>query len=596
MSAQPGPGWSYLGHHDQSGWIERYFVAVKGRSRIGVGDEVRATRDVNLRTGPIELVGNEWVNKPRIRVLSEGEVCVVSDIREVFPGYYWLRLFGPPRRALGWTYLGEFTGGNWVSRHFDPIKSSAHLNVGDEVSAKGSVNVRQGPIEFNGSEWVNKPVVGSVTAGERFFVEEIRQPRAGFYWLRISRAETSAAVPAGSSGLWIEADGAAFKRRDILVNGAEVQQSEFLIAAGDLAVRSAMSRSNPVVHTLKPGDAFEVVIVERQRSAADGGPIWLQIQAASSTVARAPVATGRAAGEKSNGIWWEYPVAEATGGYDAKQNRTLVNSFHIAVFGPSSVDDTVRSICEDCVKAAATAAYSAFQATPSPEIGARFGAACKAFRVSLQACFKLKALADVLASKFDIGYVRRGRWVDGLNIRLVAGTPTAENYRKIHNLIKDKLPDPLNKLITLYIATQELPPVDVVLAPPRILRDVLAQLPDPKELREFSAAAEQLALKDGKRILAEVQEEAKRTAVRLGEEALNEVRQVTIRLAGEAAEAAVREGPEILKTIVPIMAGGEIVFRPVIKIAEDLNWPPLPALPPLPKLPSLPTIDLTIKW
>jgi hypothetical protein len=108
------------------------------------------------------------------------------------------------------------------------------------------------------------------------------------------------------------------------------------------------------------------------------------------------------------GIWWEYAVAEATAGYDADSNRTLIYTFDLIVRGPSSVETAIRGVVETCISVSAAAAYEAFKSTSSPEVGGRIGAAWAAFHVAVTACFSTHSIVGALKDQFEIGYIRRG--------------------------------------------------------------------------------------------------------------------------------------------------------------------------------------------
>jgi vacuolar-type H+-ATPase subunit H len=280
---------------------------------------------------------------------------------------------------------------------------------------------------------------------------------------------------------------------------------------------------------------------------------------------------------KENGIWWEHPVAEATGGYDANEDRTLINSFNLVVYGPSSVEIAIRGIVQDCVTTSATAAYGAFKTAPSPEVGARLAFAWTTFHSALKGCLTIRNVGNELWNKFEIGYIRRGRWEKGLRLRFSAENPAAESYRQLHNLVKDKLPDPLNKLISFYISSQEFPSVDIKLEPPQLVRDIVAQLPEPRELRKIIDVAEEYAMKGGKRIIAEAKEEAQRAVRRLGQDAIREgekIVQEVIQIVGQQAEAAVRQAPNIIEDFLPRVEDGRVTLPHPVRFLI----PPIPGI------------------
>lgn len=285
-------------------------------------------------------------------------------------------------------------------------------------------------------------------------------------------------------------------------------------------------------------------------------------------------------GDHESGIWWEHPVAEATAGYDAPHNRTLINSYDLVVFGPSSVGKTIEKIVEGCVQSSAFAAFSAFKATPSPEVGARVGAAWTSFQAAIRVCLTAKNIADDLKGQFDIGYIQRARWADGLNLKFSADYSSADQYKKLHGLVKGKLPAPLNQLVTFYISTQEVPSVDIRVDPPKFVQDALKALPSPEQLKQMSDAIDYFSKKKGKEIVEDMKADLQKEAAALGAQATSEAQKIVtqqVRLVGDAASQLATAAPDLVNTV--LNSGGIRITVP--KIVPDLSGHCLEGCDPL---------------
>jgi TolB-like protein/class 3 adenylate cyclase len=244
-------------------------------------------------------------------------------------------------------------------------------------------------------------------------------------------------------------------------------------------------------------------------------------------------------------VWYEYGVATAAGGYDPEKNRTLINRFYIVAFGPDDLPSEATSYTQGCLRKVTAVAVEAFNDAAAPEIGARLAAAYSAFHGALAACLAPEGSAKAYSGKFEIGYVRRGFWEPGLRLKFHAESPSTKNYARLHNAVKDRLPDPLNKIIVFYINAQEIPDLDFRIKLPAEPGKFLKTLPDPGELRSLVSNAQTEAAKRGKRIAEEVGKEAYQTTKRLGSEAKigQEVLPVPVLVDGEAAKG--------VKTVVP---------------------------------------------
>jgi hypothetical protein len=217
-------------------------------------------------------------------------------------------------------------------------------------------------------------------------------------------------------------------------------------------------------------------------------------------------------------VWYEEGVATATGGFDLKHQRTLINKWYIAVFGPDDIEAFVKGYVQNCVEGAAIAAVEAFKETPG-EASVKLGAAEGAFHGSLVGCLSARSAARAYIGKFELGYIRRGYWEDGLNAQLSVDDPRTKNYVLLHNLIKDRLPDPLNKLIVFYINSQKLPDINFNIKPPEQIGKFLARLPDPPNLQRLQEDAERKLSTGGKHLADEVKKEAETVGKAIGSDA-----------------------------------------------------------------------------
>jgi hypothetical protein len=266
-------------------------------------------------------------------------------------------------------------------------------------------------------------------------------------------------------------------------------------------------------------------------------------------------------------VWYEYGVASATSGYDSSANQTLINKFDLVVWGPDDVQTVARAFVRKCIRGSAVVGAGAFQSTPSPEPGARIGAAWKAFHGNLEHCLSGSGLAEQFAKKFEIGYTRRGLWEHGLNLKFTAENPSVKVYEQLHGLVKKDVPDPVNKLIVFYLQAQKPPSINIKIDPSQDTRKFLAELPDPTGLRRFYEDGQERASEAGRRLSDEVGREAREATTRLGSEAAA-AGQATIvapvQLVGKSAEEAAKKAPEIANTLVPVSTGdGRIDIRPI---------------------------------
>lgn len=247
----------------------------------------------------------------------------------------------------------------------------------------------------------------------------------------------------------------------------------------------------------------------------------------------------------ANRVWAEYGLATATAGYDAGNNRTLIDKYYLGAVGPDSVADAVRDFVIDCAKKSTLAGAAAFKATPSPEIAARTAAATASFKAVFTGCVSTSGAAKYLASQFYISFDRKAYWETGLNLKFNAQNPSTEAYTVIHNAIKDKIPDPLNRAIVLYIAAMQPPQVNVKLEMPDEARRFLRVMPTPPLMNRYAQEAQLRAVNKGMQLIPEVLNEPKNLPAALGTYALNSGKdviaaqiQIAQQLSSDAVQAA----------------------------------------------------------
>lgn len=111
------------------------------------------------------------------------------------------------------------------------------------------------------------------------------------------------------------------------------------------------------------------------------------------------------------------------------------------------------------------------------------------FQASAQICLSASSLTKALADKFDVGLVNRAEWTKGLSLQFSADNPTAQNYEKLHEIVKKQLPEPLNQIIKFYIDTQKIPAVDIKIEVPDFVRKFVVVAPPNAEILKFQNEA-----------------------------------------------------------------------------------------------------------
>ena len=376
-----------------------------------------------------------------------------------------------------------------------------------------------------------------------------------------------AAQDVGDKGSFFDAQGRPVLAKNISVSNA-------LTANRDIYVRpwpAAWERERFILHS---GNTFVVAEIKDLRARSRDVQRWVRLQfPVKASKASMPVhaeqmdnggqAQGPSPSNIENGIWWEYPVAEVTSGYDADKNQTIITSYNLTVIGPSTADVKIENILRTCIETSGATAYQAFVDAPSPEIGARIGAAWTAFHGTLPVCLSPQNVAADLVSKFELGYIKRARWEPGLNLQFNVRSPSAENFRTIHAMIRDKLPQPLNDALSFYATTQEIPQVNVKLAPPPWAREVISTLPSTDRAIKYFDAANKLSESEDKgAALVQYAEEAitnPQVAQDYAKDAQSSLK--VFQLTGDVAQAAIKQAPDIGKTLVPIEEGGKVIMR-----------------------------------
>jgi choline dehydrogenase-like flavoprotein len=82
----------------------------------------------------------------------------------------------------GWPYFGAEVDGHWQERNFSQTQRP---RPGDQIVATVDVNIRSGPIEFDGSKWVNKSILGAAHVGDEFSVKSVAEVSPGFFWVEV---------------------------------------------------------------------------------------------------------------------------------------------------------------------------------------------------------------------------------------------------------------------------------------------------------------------------------------------------------------------------------------------------------------------------
>jgi len=89
----------------------------------------------------------------------------------------------------GWAYYGLQDPDGWTERYFkrESGESDALPRVGDIVIATGRVNVREGYIEYSGSDWVNKALIGVINPDDRLRVVDVYTILNSWIWIKFVR-------------------------------------------------------------------------------------------------------------------------------------------------------------------------------------------------------------------------------------------------------------------------------------------------------------------------------------------------------------------------------------------------------------------------
>ena len=298
------------------------------------------------------------------------------------------------------------------------------------------------------------------------------------------------------------------------------------------------------------------------------------------------LATGQAA--RADRIWFSETLVEMTGGYNPSTDETYLNKWYLTTHGPDSLGGTAREVVIDCIKTSAVAGAGAFKASPSPELGTRFAAAYTTFHSSLATCFSLRGVAKSLLGKFEVGLLEAGVWVPGARLEFSATHPNQQLYEQLHKSIGAKVPDPMNKLIKMFIGvTSPNIEVDIHVKMPPWLREQMKRMPPPEALTRFEQEARKRIPRSSLSDLARgdleafVKSEVERVAQQYGKE---KVEKELPRLLGQAyakadlavkavsieAERLFREGGKSARIIVRAMAEQlELRGRELARLAAE---------------------------
>lgn len=86
-------GYAYYGINYDDTWSERYFDNLsRGKSSMPkIGDKVTSILNVNARSGYIEFVNNNWVNKKVIGAIKPSEKFEVLEVKSILGSFIWIK-------------------------------------------------------------------------------------------------------------------------------------------------------------------------------------------------------------------------------------------------------------------------------------------------------------------------------------------------------------------------------------------------------------------------------------------------------------------------------------------------------------------------
>ena len=78
---------------NRNSWKTRYFNIMNRNAyqqKPQIGDTLKATGGVNIRSGAKYYNGGKWINLPIIGGVHKGNTIIVKEVKEVAPGFYWI--------------------------------------------------------------------------------------------------------------------------------------------------------------------------------------------------------------------------------------------------------------------------------------------------------------------------------------------------------------------------------------------------------------------------------------------------------------------------------------------------------------------------
>jgi uncharacterized protein YraI len=238
---------------DDGGWVVENNLRPRGgpsEAKFEIGDTVRVTESLSLRTGPGTSAG-------RIAVMPAGTTGTVVAGPETGSGYTWWQI-QTGAYGTGWAvqdWLEETDGGT------PPPPPAGKFEAGDAVRVTENLNMRSGPSTGSG-------VITVLPAGTTGTVLEGPQTGSGYTWWRIQTSRGTGWVVED----WLVADGGTTPPPPPPTG--KFQNGDVVRVTETLNMRSGASTGNGVIAVLPAGTTGTVVGGPQTGS----GYTWWQIQ------------------------------------------------------------------------------------------------------------------------------------------------------------------------------------------------------------------------------------------------------------------------------------------------------------------------------